>query len=241
MKKGHQQYILEKESVKHRVQKLLSNHGYCSRRKAEDLIKDGRVTVNGKKITIGDQATEKDTIAVDGKVVGKERKVYLIFNKPVGCVTALRDPQYKTVMSYISVKERVFPVGRLDYNTSGLLLLTNDGDFANKIMHPSHEIKKKYLVTLDNPIDKKAIDNLQRGVQLDDGKTRPVKTHVVEPHVIEISIHEGKNRIVRRMFTALGYRVKALSRVAVGKLSLGDLKVGTYRNLTKKDIDRIFI
>lgn len=231
----------EEKLTKYRVQKLLSNYGYCSRRKAEDLIKEGRVAVNEKVISIGDQATEKDKITVDNKIVGKERKVYLIFHKPAGCVTALNDPQYKTVMSYISVKERVFPVGRLDYNTSGILLLTNDGDFANRIMHPRHEIKKKYLVNLSIPIEKKAINNLQNGVQLDDGKTRPVKVMVIEPQLVEISIHEGKNRIVRRMFTALGYKVKALSRVAIGKLTLGDLKPGRYRDLTKKEIDLIFI
>ena len=240
MEKKHNTFNKGKGMIKHRVQKLLSNYGYCSRRKAEDLIKEGRVAVNGKIISIGDQATEKDKITVDDKIVGKEKKVYLIFHKPVGCVTALHDLQYKTVMSYISIKERVFPVGRLDYNTSGLLLLTNDGDFANRIMHPQHEIKKKYLVTLYDPIEKRAINNLQKGVELDDGKTRPVKVMVIEPQLLEISIHEGKNRIVRRMFTALGYKVKALSRVAVGKLSLGDLKVGRHRYLTQKDIDQIF-
>ena len=128
---------------KHRIQKLMSNFGYCSRRRAEEIIQENRVKVNGKLITIGDKCKETDRISVDGIPIKKEIKVYLIFNKPPKCVTALKDEKYKTVMDYIKVKERVFPVGRLDFNTSGLLLLTNDGDFANKIMHPSNEIKKK--------------------------------------------------------------------------------------------------
>ena len=123
----------------HRVQKLLSNYGYCSRRKAEEIIKQGRVRVNDKLITIGDKASEEDKIYVDDKLVEKEKKVYLMFNKPVKCVTALNDNKFKTVMDYIKIKERVFPIGRLDYLTSGLLLLTNDGDFANKIMHPRYK------------------------------------------------------------------------------------------------------
>ena len=136
----------------HRVQKLLSNYGYCSRRKAEELIKEGRVRVNSKVITIGDKADLKDKIYVDDKLVGKDKFVYLMFNKPVGCVTALNDKHYKTVMEYIKIQERVFPVGRLDYNTSGLLFLTNDGDFSNKVIHPRYEVEKTYLVTLDEEI-----------------------------------------------------------------------------------------
>ena len=135
----------EKPIQLHRVQKLMSNYGYCSRRKAEEIIQDGRVKVNGKPITIGDKATEEDEIMVDNKPIKKERKVYYMLNKPTKCVTALTDDKYETVMEHIKVKERVFPVGRLDYFTSGLLLFTNDGDFANKITHPSNEIKIRII------------------------------------------------------------------------------------------------
>lgn len=223
-----------------RVQKLLSNYGYCSRRKAEDLIEDGKVKVNGKTITLGDKATEEDKITVDGKLVQAEKKVYLMFNKPVKCVTALRDEQHKTVMDYLFSKERVFPIGRLDFNTSGLLLLTNDGDFANQIMHPRYEIKKTYLVKIDRPITGKDIRQLETGVMLDDGKTSPAKVKVIEDQLIELSIHEGKNRIVRRMLGAIDIQIAHLIRIRVGKLALGSLKTGKSRPLTKKEREMVF-
>ena len=224
----------------HRVQKLLSNYGYCSRRKAEDLIKDSRVSVNGRVISIGDKATEEDTISVDGKVVKKEKKVYMLFNKPVGCVTALNDERYKTVMDYININERVFPIGRLDFNTSGLLLFTNDGDLANRIMHPRYEIKKTYLAEINRPINQGYIEMIERGVMLDDGKTSPAKVKKRNPHLIEITIHEGKNRIIRRILNKLGFGVKTLERIRVGKLEIGSLEKGKYRDLTKEDIEEIF-
>jgi len=222
-----------------RVQKLLSNYGYCSRRKAEELIIAGKVKVNGKLITIGDKAELTDKITVDNKEVQKENKVYLIFNKPVGCVTALTDPKYKTVIDYIKIKERVFPVGRLDYNTSGLLLLTNDGDFAHAIMHPSKEIDKTYLVSLPADITKEQIVELEQGVELEDGKTSPAKVKQLK-NAFEITIHEGKNRIVRRMCTKIGLKIKTLHRIKVGPLALGPVKQGKYRNLTEKE-KKLFI
>ncbi len=215
----------------HRVQKLLSNYGYCSRRKAETLIQDGRVRVNNKRITIGDKATEKDNLYVDNKLVNKESKIYIIFNKPVGCVTAVRDRDYKTVMDFVKVKERVFPIGRLDFNTSGLLLLTNDGDFANKVMHPRYEVEKTYIVEIDRQISKKDMLNIQRGVKLRDGFTSPAKLRRINLDIIEIKIHEGKNRVVRRIFNKLGYRINSLERVAIGKLRLGKLQSKKYKIL----------
>ncbi|MFH1682814.1 MAG: pseudouridine synthase [Candidatus Woesearchaeota archaeon] len=223
-----------------RVQKLLSNYGYCSRRKAEIIIEAGRVKVNGKTISLGDKATETDQIKVDNKIVNKEKRTYLLFHKPTGCITALTDPRYKTIMEYIKIKERIFPVGRLDYNTSGILLLTNDGDFANQIMHPSHEIKKTYLAEIDKPIKESELDQIREGILLDDGKTSPAKAKKIGSILVEITIHEGKNRIVRRIFEKLGFTVKALKRIKVGKLNLGDLKPGQYRNLNDKDKKMIF-
>ncbi|MBT4541218.1 rRNA pseudouridine synthase [Candidatus Woesearchaeota archaeon] len=224
----------------HRVQKLLSNYGHCSRRNAEVLIEEGRVKVNGKVISIGDKASEKDRIHVDGKLVNKEKKVYLMFNKPVGCVTALKDDKYKTVVDFVKIKERVFPIGRLDYNTSGLLLLTNDGDFANNIMHPRYEIKKTYLAGLFNPINDEQIEEIEDGVELYDGITSPAKVRKIDPKHIEITIHEGKNRIVRRILKKLDLNARFLKRIRVGKLNLGDLREGKHRILTEKDKKLIF-
>lgn len=211
-----------------RVQKLLSNYGYCSRRKAEELIKEGRVKVNDKVISLGDQAEENDNLFVDDKPVTAEKKVYLLFHKPVGCVTALEDPEHETIMEYIHIKERVFPIGRLDYNTSGLIILTNDGDFANKIMHPRYEIKKTYRVALFEEMKEEDIEQLRKGVELEDGITLPAEVKVIMNTIIDITIHEGRNRIVRRMINALGYNVRTLKRTKVGEWSLGELKEGEY-------------
>ncbi len=227
----------------HRVQKLLSNYGYCSRRKAEEIIKQGRVRVNDKLITIGDKASEEDKIYVDDKLVEKEKKVYLMFNKPVKCVTALNDNKFKTVMDYIKIKERVFPIGRLDYLTSGLLLLTNDGDFANKIMHPRYEIKKTYRVEVDKKISGDSIKKIVEGIELEDGKTSPAKVKRIKDNIIEITIHEGKNRIIRRMIKALGYRMKSLERIKIGELGLSGLKPGKFEFFNgndKKILERIY-
>ena len=220
----------------YRVQKLLSQYGYCSRRKAEELIKEGRVKVNKKVIQIGDKATEKDKIYVDDKLVQKKDLIYLMFNKPVGFVTSLEDKHNRTIMEFLDLKQRVFPVGRLDYNTSGLLLLTNDGDFANKIMHPRYETKKTYLVELDKPITPGAISKIRRGVKLEEYTTSRASVKELEPILIEITIHEGKKRIIRKMMKELGYKTRALKRIKIGKLELGNLKVGKYRKLTQKEL-----
>jgi len=222
-----------------RVQKLLSNYGYTSRREAEELIKQRKVKVNGKTVSIGDKASQDDIITVNGKELKRERRVYLMFHKPRGCVTALTDREHKTVMDFIKIKERVFPIGRLDYNTSGLLLLTNDGDFANKIMHPSNKIKKSYLVRINKPLDRRSLRQLENGVILDDGKTSPARISLLGRNLIQITIHEGRNRIIRRMLRRVGYQVRELQRVSIGHLRLDNLRPGRYRKLNRKDINRI--
>jgi 23S rRNA pseudouridine2605 synthase len=223
-----------------RVQKILSHNGVCSRRNAEKLIDEGRVRVNDKIITLGDKATDEDKIYVDNKLIQKKEKIYLKFHKPVGYVTALTDRHEKTIMELINIKERVFPVGRLDKNTSGLILLTNDGDFANKIMHPRYEIEKTYLVGLYRQIEDKHIKMLERGIELDDGKTRPAKVKKHHERLIEITIHEGKNRIIRRMLKKIGHPTNFLKRIKIGKMDLGKLEVGKIRFLTKKELDKFF-
>ncbi len=224
-----------------RVQKILSNCGFCSRRKAEELIEQGRVKIGGNVVSLGDKAQETDPIYVDGKLVSKQEKIYLLFNKPIGCVTAVNDKRFKTVMDYIKIKTRVFPVGRLDYATSGLLLLTNDGDFANRIMHPRYEMNKTYLVELDKPVDNEKIRLIEQGIELEDGKTSPSKIKLIQNNSLKITIHEGKNRIVRRIFKKMGFRVKRLHRLAIGRLTLGDLKKAKYRVLTDADKNKIFL
>ncbi|MFH1578033.1 MAG: pseudouridine synthase [Candidatus Omnitrophota bacterium] len=223
-----------------RVQKLLSNYGSYSRRKAEELIKQGRVIVNQRVISIGDKASPGDKIYVDSKLIKKQKAIYLMLNKPLGCITALKDKKFKTIMHYIKVEERVFPIGRLDYNTSGLLLLTNDGNFANRILHPRYEIKKTYLVGIDKPISADEIASIESGLTLKDGKTKPIKAKKHNSVLLEITTHEGKNRIVRRIFEKLGFKVKFLKRIKIGKLSIGGLKPGSHIALTKKDKEQIF-
>lgn len=223
-----------------RVQKLLSNYGYCSREHAEKLIKQGRVKVNNKNITIGDKASENDEIKVDNKVVSKQKKVYLIFNKPLNCVTAVSDKKFKTVMDYIHIKERVFPIGRLDHNTTGLLLLTNDGDFANKISHPRYNINKTYSVKLSSPIGNRQIKQIESGIILEDGKTFPAKVKRINSNSVEITIHEGKKRIIRRMMRQLDLGILELKRIRIGKLELGNLKEGNYRDLSETEKNLIF-
>lgn len=219
-----------------RVQKILSNRGYCSRRKAEQLIQQGRVRVNSRIITIGDKASEDDQIYVDNKPVPEQKKVYIKFNKPAGCVTALADRHEKTVMDYINIKERVFPVGRLDKQTSGLLLLTNDGDFANRIMHPRYEIKKTYLAVIDRPMMKKHVRMIESGIKLEDGMTSPARVVRNSPQIVEITIHEGRNRIVRRILENLGFSVISLTRTCIGRLEIGGLPEGKYEFISEKQI-----
>ena len=223
-----------------RVQKILSNSGFCSRRKAENLIKAGKVKVNDKTIVIGALADTKDKIEVDGKPITQDKKVYIILNKPINCVTALRDQKYPTVIDYVKIDERVFPVGRLDLNTSGLLLLTNDGDFANDVAHPSSEIDKTYLVKLSGKITNDQIKTLETGITLDYGKTRPARVKKIKHSVIQVTIHEGKNRIIRRMMRKIGFHVTALERVSIGRLELRSLKVGKWRHLKEYEKKKVF-
>lgn len=233
--------------MEQRLQKILAQMGIASRRKAEELILEGRVRVNGEVATIGMKSDPlKDHIKVDGKLITghqKEiRKVYLIFNKPKGVVTTLSDPEGRpTVKDFLKgVKYRVFPVGRLDYDSEGLLLLTNDGDFAHSILHPSKEIPKTYLVKVKGVIEEDELEKLRSGVKLKDGITMPArlkKMRVSENNSwIEIIIYEGKKRQVRRMLEKVGYPVLKLKRVAINGLKLRDLKPGEIRPLTSEEV-----
>ncbi|MBQ5317252.1 MAG: rRNA pseudouridine synthase [Oscillospiraceae bacterium] len=229
-----------------RLQKLLADAGYCSRRKAEEMIANGMVYVNGKKAQLGDKASDKDVIQLSGervRIERKRRKIYLMLNKPRGYVTTASDELgRRCVMDLLTdVPERVYPVGRLDRNSEGLLLFTNDGEFANLIMHPGRHVSKTYRVTVPSTVTEGQLVKLSEGVVLDDGKktypaTVETELNTTERSVLRITIHEGRNRQIRRMCEAVGLEVARLRRTSIGPLKLGMLKPGTYRELTREEI-----
>lgn len=216
-----------------RVQKIMAAAGIASRRKCEELIEQGRVKINGKKAKLGDKADAvQDFITVDGKILQMQKKVYFAFNKPKGYVTSLKQKGKKTIMDLINVDEKIFPVGRLDENTEGLLILTNDGELANRIMHPRYQTFKTYIAVLD-----KKFTNPGRLNRITlDGKPVKIKRYRMLPQGIEIMIHEGKKHIVKRIFAKLGYKVQALKRIQVANIKLGNLKPGKIRPLRRKEL-----
>ena len=228
-------------NMEERLQKYLAECGIASRRKCEEYILQGKVQVNGKTITeLGVKANpEKDKITFEGKnVKQEERKVYILLNKPIGYVTT-SDEQFgrDKVLDLVKVRERVVPVGRLDMYTSGALILTNDGDFVYKVTHPKHEITKTYTVTVKGIIKNEEVEQLRKGVKIDDYTTRPAKVKILKTDEekdisrLEITIHEGKNRQVRRMCESVGRRVIALHRSKIGNIGVKDIELGKWRYL----------
>ena len=231
-----------------RLQKYIAMCGVASRRAAEQLIADGRVCVNGEKVTEQGVKVEvgADNVKVNGKLIKPSGKTYYVMlNKPVGYVSTVKDQfERPTVIDLIGseINERIVPVGRLDYDTEGLLLLTNDGDFTYKVTHPKHNIDKTYIAVLRGGISIKGLAQLRSGVRLDDGfMTSPAKVEMldaVDGHTtIKITIHEGKNRQVRRMFEAVGSKVVELQRISIGSVELGNLPLGRWRHLTSHEIN----
>jgi 23S rRNA pseudouridine2605 synthase len=235
--------------VEERLQKILANAGVASRRKCEDLITAGKVTVNGKVVTeLGIKADPAvDVITVSGKAIKQETKIYMMFNKPKGVITSVSDPKGRSVVTdYLKeVKERLYPVGRLDYDSEGLLLLTNDGDLAHKLTHPSHHVPKTYHATVERVPHGNALEKLAKGIKLEDGMTAPaeVEYHDIDPEgkfaTIAITIHEGRNRQVRRMFDAIHHPVTRLKRISFGGLFLNNLQRGKHRKLTKDELEKL--
>lgn len=226
-----------------RLQRYMAQCGVASRRHAEELIQTGRVKVNGEKITeMGLRVSDEDRIEVDGKPIKKEKKlIYIMLNKPLGYVSTVSDPEgRRTVLDLIDgVKERIYPVGRLDYDTTGLLILTNDGNFAYRNTHPGQETRKTYMAEVFGMPSNKMLQALRDGIMLDGKLTSPAKVEVMnlkpKSTVIKIIIHEGRNRQVKRMCEAVGHPVLRLKRTAVGRLTLGDLKPGEWRYLSTKE------
>ena len=229
-----------------RLQKYLADSGVASRRKCEEFIINGDVEVNGQVIQeLGTKVTENDEVKFKGKLVKPvEDKVYILLNKPIGYVTTAKD-QFKrdTVLDLVKVKQRIVPVGRLDMYTSGALILTNDGEFVNKYTHPKNEVDKTYNVTLAGKVENEEVEALRSGVELDDGYiTKPAKVKILkideEKNIsrLQIVIHEGKNRQVRRMCESINKKVLALHRSKIGNIDVKDLKIGEWRYLKKSEI-----
>jgi 23S rRNA pseudouridine2605 synthase len=222
-----------------RLQKILAQAGLGSRRACEELIAAGRVRVNGEVATLGTRADpEHDTIEVDGAIVGvRQGLVHYLLNKPAGVVTTASDPQGRpTVAGLVPEEPRVYPVGRLDADTEGLLLLTNDGELAHRLTHPSFGVEKEYLAEVEGTPSRGALRRLREGVELEDGPTAPAKASLVGDHTLRLTIHEGRNRQVRRMCAAVGHPVVRLVRVRIGPLADRRLAPGEWRELTQREV-----
>lgn len=227
-----------------RLNKYLADCGVGSRRECDSLIADGQVKVNGKTASLGYMVKDGDKVTVNDKRIGdKQRPYYIMLNKPKGCVTTVKDDLgRKTVMDFVKdIHARLYPVGRLDYDTEGLLILTNDGDLSNRLTHPRNEINKTYVCRISGMLKENERATLEKGVLIDGVKTAPAKVKIVEQdqhHTrCEVTIHEGRNHQVKKMFEAVGKEVEFLKRVAVGDLRLGGLKRGEYRFLNDVEID----
>lgn len=230
-----------------RLQKVIAQSGYCSRRKAEELIKNSKVKVNGKIITeLGTKVNSSDQIFIDNKLLSQEEKLYFLLNKPRGVISSSNDEKNrKTVVDIIETDKRIYPIGRLDYDTTGILLLTNDGDFANEMMHPSNEIDKVYIAKVKGILKGKEINQLKYGVVVDGKKTSPAKVKLRKIDkknntcIVKLIIHEGRNHQVKKMIEAVGFEVLKLKREKFGFLTLKGLNSGEYRSLSRKEISKL--
>lgn len=231
-----------------RLQKVIAHAGFASRRKAEELILEGQVKVNGKVVKeLGIKVTPSDKVEVGGIPVEREEPIYFLLYKPRGVISSVSDDKGRKVVTdyFLEIKQRIYPVGRLDYDTSGALLLTNDGEFANLLMHPKNEIEKVYVAKIKGIPSREKIKSLEKGIQLEDGKTAPAKVKVLsidkkkQTAIVELIIHEGRNRQVRRMFEAIGHPVMKLKRERYGFLTLQGLNVGDARELSPHEVKQL--
>lgn len=230
-----------------RLQKIIASSGYTSRRKAEELIKNGQVKVNGNVVReLGTKVSGTDTIEVEGNILERtEKKVYYMLNKPRGVISSVTDDlKRKTVVSLIDTDIRIYPIGRLDYDTTGLILLTNDGELANMLMHPKNEVEKTYIAKIEGILSPSEFYGLKKGIEIEGRKVVPshlkVRKQTEESSIVEISIIEGRNHIVKKIFESLGHPVSKLKRESYAFLSLGNLKSGEYRELSLKEVKRLY-
>ncbi|MDP4105752.1 MAG: pseudouridine synthase [Bacillota bacterium] len=231
-----------------RLQKVIARAGIASRRKAEELIIGGKVKVNGQIVKeLGTKVSSADKVEVNEIPIEREIPVYFLLYKPRGVISSVQDDKGRKVVTdfFLNIKERIYPVGRLDYDTSGLIIMTNDGEFANILMHPRGEIEKVYVAKTKGIPSKESLRKLEKGIMLDDGKTAPAKVKMLsldkkkETSIIEIAIHEGRNRQVRRMFEAIGHEVLKLKRERYGFLTLAGLTAGDARELTPHEVKQL--
>lgn len=231
-----------------RLQKVIANSGYASRRKAEELIKQKRVKVNGKLITeLGTKVNGNDIIEIDNLKIQNEEKVYFILNKPRGIITSASDEKgRKTVVDLINTDKRIYPVGRLDYDTTGILLLTNDGELTNLMLHPRNKIDKVYIAKVNGLVGKEEVAKLSKGVFINSKKTAHAKVRVkrfnkkTNTSIVELTIHEGRNHQVKKMFESIGLEVLKLKREKIACLNLDGLKSGDYRKLNPKEVKQLY-
>lgn len=220
-----------------RINKFLASAGVCSRRKADELVQQGKVKINGRVAVLGDTVSETDQISVDNKPIKPQsEKIYIAFHKPFGAITTTDPHTENNVLSYIDLPGRIFPVGRLDVHSSGLLLFTNDGDFAQKILHASSNIEKEYLVNINKPLTDQAIHAMETGIRILKRHTAPTKVQKISNKQFILTLGEGRNRQIRRMCEALGYEVKILKRIRIGNIHLADLARGKWRYLTPQEL-----
>lgn len=231
-----------------RLQKMIANSGYTSRRKAEELILNGQVKVNGKVVdTLGVQVNSNDEIMIDNKILTREKKEYYLLNKPSGYISSVSDEENrKVIVDLIGTSARIYPVGRLDYDTTGLIILTNDGELANILMHPKNKVEKVYLAKIEGKLAMEELFKLKNGVLIDGRKAIPNKVKIRKYNqdkntsLVEISISEGRNHIIKKILKAVGHDVIKLTRIKYGFLEIGNLQSGEYRILDKKEVHKLY-